>query len=207
MPVAEQLVRGLRLQIADQLRDEILSGRLAEGDSIPEVETAKRFGTSRGPIREALMQLAHEGYVTAKPNCGVRVAPLSPGLIHDLVVPLRRMVETYALRLCFHRLREEDFRRWDRILDEMRCACLAHDFVGIAEQDIAFHRSIIELADQPDVKSIWSTLIVRLRRHFQETQIRYSDPLKIHEEHVAIVDVFRADDVEAAVRAISANIQ
>lgn len=200
------LVRSIREQVVDRLRDEILSGRLAEDEPLREVEIAKRFGTSRGPIREALLQLAHEGFVAAKPNCGMRVAACSTGLIHDLVVPLRQMVETFALKQFFDEIGDEDYRVWERILGDMREACLKADYVTIAEQDIMFHRSIIERANLPDVTAIWSTLVSRLRHHFQETQTRYSNPMTIFEEHTEIVEVFRTGDLEASIKALERNI-
>jgi DNA-binding GntR family transcriptional regulator len=47
-------------QISARLRDDVLSGRLEPGTSLREEPLAKRFGTSRSPIREVLRQLTHE---------------------------------------------------------------------------------------------------------------------------------------------------
>ena len=47
--------------VADQLRDEILDGRLPAGSRLVETELAERFGVSRGPIRDALAELAAGG--------------------------------------------------------------------------------------------------------------------------------------------------
>ena len=69
--VIDASIRSVREQITDRLRDDILSGRLAEGERLQEAKLAERFGVSRGPIREVLAQLTHEGLVEAKPNCGV----------------------------------------------------------------------------------------------------------------------------------------
>ena len=89
---ADTLIRGLREQIVERLRGEILSGRLTEGTPFREVELSERFGVSRGPIREALQQLTHEGMLVSLRNCGVRVAPDPPDSIRQLVVPIRQTI-------------------------------------------------------------------------------------------------------------------
>lgn len=207
MPDTSQLIFGLREQIADRLRNDVLCGRLVEGQRLSEVELARRFGISRTPIREALQQLSHEGLLEGRPNAGVKVAARPPDSIRELVVPIRRSVETFALRSIFDTLADDDFRRWDEILAKLRAACAAADYEAIAEHDIAFHRSIICRAHLSDLESIWLPLLARVRPHFWETQRRrYADPLEIHDEHARIVEVFRTRDIEASVQALEANI-
>ena len=201
------LIHGLREQIVDRLRNEILSGRLAAGRRISEASLVERFGVSRTPIREALLQLTHEGLLDAKPNCGVRVAPAPCDGIHELVVPIRRTIETFALRSFFETIHGDDFQLWEAILDRMKAACQARDFPAIAEQDLDFHRSIIRRADMPDLEAIWSAIVARVRSHFQQTQSEYTDPMDIHAEHARIVDVFRTGDVDRAVVMLEANIE
>ena len=67
------LIRGLRCQVADRLRDDILAGRLKPGEKLAETHLVKRFGVSRAPVREALVQLTQEGLLTSQANRGVRV--------------------------------------------------------------------------------------------------------------------------------------
>jgi DNA-binding GntR family transcriptional regulator len=50
--------------VALRIREAILSGDLAPGAKLIETELADRFGTSRGPIREAIRELAREGLVS-----------------------------------------------------------------------------------------------------------------------------------------------
>ena len=153
-----------------------------------------------------MQQLTHEGLLEGRPNSGLKVTRL-PDAISELVVPIRQRVETFALRSFFDDIDDSDFRRWNEILEKMRLACVAGDFAAIAEQDIAFHRSIIRRASQRDLEAIWIPLVARVRFHFLETQHRdYSHPLEIHAEHVRIVEAFRGPDVEAAVRALEENI-
>jgi DNA-binding GntR family transcriptional regulator len=197
----------LREQIVEHLRSDVLCGRLAEGERLNEADLAKRFGVSRTPIREALQQLTTEGLLDGQRHVGVKVAHRPLDSIRELVVPIRRSVETFALRSFFSSITEQDFVKWNAILDKMRVACLADDFPTIAEQDIAFHRSIVRRAGQRDLEAIWSPIVVRIRHHFFETQQRiYLQPISIYDEHVRILDVFRQGNVELAVDALAQNI-
>jgi GntR family transcriptional regulator, rspAB operon transcriptional repressor len=207
MSVEPDLVLGLRMQIADRLRSDVLSGRLTPGERLNEVKLVERFGVSRTPIREALQQLTHEGLLEGRPNAGVKVASRPPDSIRELVVPIRRSVEIFALRSFFSELTPTDLRLWDEILQRMRAACEAHDYPAIAEQDLAFHRAIIRRAGQKDLEAIWITLIARIRSHFQETQEHdYAEPLEIYEEHARIIGIFRSGNLDDAVAALEDNI-
>jgi DNA-binding GntR family transcriptional regulator len=201
-----KLVFSLREQIVEQLRNDLLAGRFGEGERLSEVSLASRFGVSRTPVREALQQLVQEGLLEGRPNVGVMVAPRPPDAIRDLVVPIRRSVEEFALRSYFDELGEQDFGVWERILERMHEACLAHDFSTVAEQDVAFHRAIVRRAGESDLEQIWTTLVARMRPHFLTTQQEYPDLSVVHDEHRAILDVFREGDVESAVRSLLANI-
>jgi len=200
------LVRGLREQIVEHLRDEILYGQLAEGEPLVETKLADRFGVSRGPIREALIQLTNEGVAVSKVNCGTRVAEAAPDFICDFLVPLRKQIEAFALRHYFDGLCEQDFRNWNQILEEMKAACQAGNLIAVAEQDILFHRSIVERAGFPDLLTVWATMVVRIRKHFREAHRLYDDIMDVYVEHAAIVASFRSGDVDIAVRALEGNI-
>jgi DNA-binding GntR family transcriptional regulator len=200
------LIRGLREQIANTLRDDVLSGRLESGQKLSETKLAERFGVSRGPVREALVQLTNEGMLVGKPNCGVVVAPSAPDSIRELIVPIRRTIETYALRSFFDAIAEDDFRVWEEILEKMKTACEQRDPHASAEADIAFHRSLLLRAGQPDLLAIWQTIVARIRSHFRQAHERVADLMAVYEEHRRIVETFRSGDKEAAVRTLERSI-
>ncbi|WP_417396693.1 GntR family transcriptional regulator [Gimesia chilikensis] len=192
--------------IADQLRMEIITGRIEEGAALREVSLAERFEVSRAPIREALKQLAHEGMVESKPNCGMRVAPSSSKSMQELVIPLRQTVESFALRSIFDDLNDEDFAEWEALLTEMKAACENQDFLQLTELDIKFHQSIVARSPEQGLMTIWLTLVSRLRRHFLEGFQKPNDPMKVYYEHLAIVSMFRSGKLEPSIQALISNI-
>lgn len=78
--------------IVEAIRADIISGQLAPGSDINSVELAGRFGTSRTPVREALLILDRYGLVTLSARKRPRVAPVSVQAIRDL----------FALRIALH---------------------------------------------------------------------------------------------------------
>ena len=73
MQLVEQPVRSVREQIVDTVRAEVLAGAWRNDEPVREQALAKRFGVSRGPIRDVLQQLSREGVLIYRPNKGVRV--------------------------------------------------------------------------------------------------------------------------------------
>lgn len=193
-------------QIVEQLRMEIITGRIEEGTPLREVSLAERFHVSRAPIREALKQLSHEGMVESKPNCGMRVAPSLSDSMQELIIPLRQTVESFALKSIFADLNESDFEEWESILEEMKTACENGDNSQIAELDIKFHQSIVAKSPEQGLMTIWITLVSRLRRHFLEGFQKPNNPMKIYYEHAAIVAMFRSGKLDAAVQVLISNI-
>jgi DNA-binding GntR family transcriptional regulator len=202
-----ELVRGLAQQIADRLRDDIFAGRLTEEDRLIELNLADRFGVSRGPVRQALATLVHEGLLVWKPNIGAAVAPSAPDSIGDFVMPIRRTIETCALRLFFDEITEDDLRVWDEILSALQLACVRKDYATAIEQDLAFHRSIVERARQPHLTAIWRVVVGPLRSYFRRIAQTYEDPLQNYLNHKIVVDAIRSGDKEAAVKALENHIR
>jgi DNA-binding GntR family transcriptional regulator len=200
-------IRSVRQQVTDALRDDILAGRLSEGERLSELKLAERFGVGRAVIREALIQLTHEGLAVTKANCGVKVAPPAPAALRDVFLPIRRTIETYALKLFFDEINEDDHRMWDEILERMEDACRRKDLQAISQHNFDFHRSLLARANQADLLAIWQNILLRIRGHFWNSVKNYDrDLLAIAAEHRALVNAFRQGDKEAAVRALEQHI-
>ena len=68
----------VRARAANELRDRILTGRLRPGARVDLDEITREFGTSRTPVREALLELSYEGLVEVTPRSGITVIGITP---------------------------------------------------------------------------------------------------------------------------------
>src|ERR1043166_7514559 len=130
----------LAASIRARLRQAILRGDFAPGERLREVEIAAQHQVSRGPVREALLQLEQEGLVLLRRNRGAIVARLSR----------TDLEEVYSLRLALERLAgvsairhgpEADFAALDAVLHEFRGTDSSQPLTEqeAADQDVRFH--------------------------------------------------------------------
>lgn len=199
---APSVYRTIREQIANRLRNELLAGQFEHGAPLREAKLAERFGVSRGPIRDALLQLTQEGLLVAHPNAGVKVSPAPSDAIRPLVVELRKQIEGYAMEAIFDSITADDIRLWEERLAGIRAGCESGDFATLVEHDMAFHRSIIERTGDPDLLAIWLPIIARMMLHYS----RHTDWMQCYAEHERIVTAIKSGDKQAAVTALQANI-
>src|SRR5258708_40109912 len=96
--MTEPLVQSMTSQLIVRFRDRILSGTYAPGSALRQDSLAAEFGTSKIPVREALVQLQSEGLVDIFPNRGFQVRPLA-GTELDEVFRLRLQIEPTAVAL------------------------------------------------------------------------------------------------------------
>jgi DNA-binding GntR family transcriptional regulator len=193
--------------VVEKLRSDILSGVLKEDSPLRETILAKRYNVGRAIVREALIILSNEGLTYSKHNFGMRVSKFSNDAIYNLVIPLRRTVEIFALRQYFHEINSEDIRSWENCLKKMEKACLEKSFIDIVEWDIEFHRLIVERSNIVDVISIWNLLVFRVKGHFMRNYHKYSDTMEIYYEHDAILSMFRTGKLESAIQILESNIE
>ena len=195
--------RTIREQVADRIRTDVLAGELASGEPLREQALAQRFGVSRGPVRDALLQLTQEGLLVAKPNCGVRVREAPGEQVQKLLVDIRRRIEALALRRGFDRIAGDGLPRLGAIVDAIKTACEQEDLTSLVEHDMAFHRAIVEMAEDDDLVALWLPIVVRMMLHYA----RHDGLMESYREHAVVLEAIRAKDRRAAVAALKENIQ
>jgi DNA-binding GntR family transcriptional regulator len=124
-------------QIADELRREIIYGRLAPGTKLVQDELCKVFGTSRMPVRDALRDLTQEGFLVVE-GVSVVVADLNLGDLRD-AYGLEAVLHGWAARTLAARGTADDFDSLEAIHQRMLAAS---DGQATAALNWEFHRTI-----------------------------------------------------------------
>ncbi len=194
--------------IADQLRDEILDGRLAAGARLLETELAERFGVSRGPVRDALNELARQGLAVDLPRRGTFVSRLSEQDLDEVYV-LRRAIEEAAVRLAIAKASDDEIAAMYDRLDGVEAAYGSTDLPAAWEADMAFHRSYCRMSGNGRLLELFEGLAsqtVLLMRTALATHasLAWTPPVELHRR---IADAIAARDVEEAVRAVGEHYQ
>jgi DNA-binding GntR family transcriptional regulator len=137
--------------VARSVREAILDGRLEPGERIRQEDIARRLGTSRIPVREALRQLETEGLVSLVPHSGARVAVLDYERFSELY-RLREVVEPMAIAESASRLSDAQLAHLAELADVIRES--AGDPPRWLEADRRFHLESYAAAPLPRVLSL-----------------------------------------------------
>ncbi|MFJ8753279.1 GntR family transcriptional regulator [Streptomyces sp. NPDC102441] len=186
--MSETLQRGLAVQIAELLRERLLSGSIRPGTRINEVVLARELGTSRGPLREAVRQLVSEGLLVHTPNRGATVFSADADDVAALF-ELRMALEAASARLAAE-------RRDDRDVTALHSACArARKTIQggrrlVHRLDLDFHRTLTDTARSPRIaEQLWRVQqqIILLRSPLDVPPAHTARSLDDHEEIAAAV--------------------
>jgi DNA-binding GntR family transcriptional regulator len=142
-----------------RLRQAILTGDFAPGEHLREVDIAARFEVSRGPVREALLQLEQEGLIMLRRNRGAVVARLSRGDLEE-VYSLRLALERLAVARAVRLGTEADLARVDAVLHQFRGTGSGQPLTEqeAADQDVRFHDAIYLAAHHERLYAAWKSI-------------------------------------------------
>jgi DNA-binding GntR family transcriptional regulator len=189
--------RALRHDVRDGLVQSILDGEYGPGDRLIEMHIAKAYGTSQGPVREALRELEMLGFVRSEPHRGTYVRdPWQRGMLE--LYEVRAALEEFAARMATPRLCD-DVSELQAEVDAMTDAAVRSDVHGTVEHSERFHRLIVEGSANQLLYTMWSSLSIT--DHTALTMVTLDlDLAAVAESHQPIVDAIAAGDVELACR-------
>lgn len=190
------------------LVEAISAGEFEPGQRLSEAELARRFGISRGPLREALQRL--EGrLVTRRARVGVRVIELSDETIRELFT-IREALEGMAARLAAANARKADVKSLRMLLsrhaNDPTLKSGAAYRQGTFDSD--FHGTILKLSGSAKLEGLLlDHLYYQLRLYRYRSSAKSGRALVAFDEHMAIVDAIERRDPDAAEHAMRAHIR
>jgi DNA-binding GntR family transcriptional regulator len=185
------------------LKQHIVTLPRRDGVFLTEAEVCRATGTSRTPVREALLRLEADGFLQIVPKKGAYVAPITEADI-EAVMQARKLVEEWCVRQAAA-LGETLARELDQFIDQQ--AELMDDPVAFIESDRLFHHAIVSAAGNPVLAGFYESLRDRQLRmgvHAVATSDRRSGD--VLGEHKAIVAGIRAGDSDVAAAAVARHL-
>ncbi|MCD0449207.1 GntR family transcriptional regulator [Actinocorallia sp. API 0066] len=176
-----------------RLRQDILDGAFPQDAPLLETALSDRYGTSRGPIREALTLLEHDGLIER----GVRGYRVRSGRPEDVVeiYEARIALEAEAAGAAALRHTDLDLARLTR---QHELCHTAPDDASARAENFRFHRTLWKAAHNTTIETLLERLTTRLRIYDSGPPASYGDPALLHTEHDGIMAALRARDPETA---------
>jgi len=188
--------------IADKLRRAIGHGELKPGDQLSEAALARKFGVSRGPLREGMQRLTQEGLLVSIRNRGLFVIEMTPHDVRDMYLA-REAIE----RAAAHKILEGDHTAaGDELLQIVEQMARAHTPAEVSEFDICFHERLVQLAFSPRLSRMHQTFITETRMCIHALDETYAKSEVREEEHRALANAIRSGDRELTDRLLSGHM-
>jgi DNA-binding GntR family transcriptional regulator len=173
---------------------EIVAGRLGPGDVIDEAALLDRFGVSKTPVREAILQLEAAGIVEKRPRAGAAVATLSPEDLIELI-ELHSELEGAA---AFHAARRATPAQLAALESAAASYATNTDPRAAYDLNLAFHLAVFACANNGALSRQIDATGVRLVSYFRAQEGLRQGPLRAAGEHAAILEAIRKGDGDAA---------
>lgn len=182
-------------QVADYIKNRILSGDLSPGSPITEVAIAEALSISRAPIREAMQILIREGLIESNPQKGKNVTALTAKQIKNSYFT-GGVLEAAAVAQAMDRYTDKDIEKLERIVAKMKA--IAEKSGSVADQaplDSAFHDVLFSRIDNDLVvelcrRSCQGISKFLLYKHW----VKLFPARKVYERHREIVDALKTKD-------------
>lgn len=191
--------------LRDEIEKGIVTGEFEPGERLDEAQLARRFGVSRTPVRETLMQLSAIGLVQIRPRRGAVVVEHGPQRVYEMFEVMAEL-EGMAASLAARRLTE---RHGNALLEahrkcEQSAADGDHD--GYYYSNEIFHNAIYRASQSGFLIEQCATLHKRLRP-YRRLQLRVRGRMNTSfSEHATVVEAIMAGDAEVARQRLRAHV-
>jgi DNA-binding GntR family transcriptional regulator len=191
-------------QVADYLRESIISGLYPRGSRLKQAQIAEELHTSITPVREALKMLEAEGYINRDSYKGAQVVPFDTQASGE-ILQLRLLLEARLVQGAIEKVSSKDIEELRALAAEFEEAFASGDRSNARGVNYRFHRRLYDIADMPNtlhfVQILWA------RYPFDLINAASGRGSQAVEEHEEILKAFTARDTSAAMLAMRKHIE
>ena len=189
------------------IRDAIVQGRLQPGETLVEVELAREHGTSRPPVREALIQLRQEGLVEGGANRPAAVRSYTAAELHD-IYGIRAALEGFAASRAAIRGGAPLARELDASNDRFHALAVQEGDVvdALVRENLTFHGLIAEGAGIPRLGEMIDQVMAIPRRYRAYAAYTVEARVTVEADHRAITEAIRDENETAAQNLITEHV-
>jgi DNA-binding GntR family transcriptional regulator len=188
----------VRSRAARELRERILTGDLPAGTVLDVTAITEEFGTSRTPVREALLELSYEGLVHIAPRSRVIVLGVTPRDVSDSFSLLATLAGK-AAGWAAERMTDETLHQLEQLYERTNGAAES-TLPALVAANWQFHRAVNLAADSPRLLILVRQAIRVVPRSYFERFPEEED--KARHDHGILLGAFQRRDAAAA-RAIN----
>jgi len=187
----------LRTQVYEYLRNELKEENLKPGMFFSINQIVEKSGISRTPLRDALLQLQSEGFVTFLPQRGIRITELAQQDIEDMYEMLGAL-DSRALISVFDRIGPQKIEEMKQINEEMYENISGAKFYRYFDLNTAFHNVYIDLSSNMPLINQVNTLRQRLFEFGKKDWSRKMREMN-YTEHLTIIEfIVKGEAIQAA---------
>jgi DNA-binding GntR family transcriptional regulator len=187
-------------RVCNQIKEDIITGRINQGVKIKEEDLAREHGISRGPLREAIRRLEGMRLVERVPHVGARVVTLTHKMMKD-IYQIREALEGMSARLAAENMTPDDIDDLWRLLESHEKAIEETDGKAYfqREGDVDFHFRIAQ-ASRNDwlINHLSSELYQLIRMGRYRSAVIPSRPIMALAEHRHVLEAISKGDGELA---------
>ncbi|PHV06340.1 GntR family transcriptional regulator [Janthinobacterium sp. BJB412] len=191
--------------LREAIEEMIAVGSLSPGEHLDETELAQRFGVSRTPIRETLIQLASMGLVVIRPRRGAIVAELGPQQLVEMFEVMSEMEATCG-RLAARRMTPAEQQALLAAHQACKEARDAEEPDAYYYKNEVFHEAIYAGSHNQFLIEQTRNLYRRLRP-YRRLQLRVRNRLaNSYDEHDGVVQAIVRGDGELAAQLLRDHV-
>jgi DNA-binding GntR family transcriptional regulator len=191
-------------QIASEVGAEIIEELVQPGHDLNSVELARRYKTSRTPIREALMLLEKEGLVDIPPRRRPRVIVMEIVTIREIYRTRAAILELVA-RDVTQNASDSELQQLVDVVEEMARANSNNDDRAYIWANIAFHDLNLAVSKNMTAKRIVESLLLRTLRLRRASLSRTGRMAASLDDHQRLVAAYKDRDANLAAALVRSN--